>query len=362
MKQRTLFGDIAHKMGAHPENWATEGLCYLLTRHSHAWPALQRYLAGSGAVLPEHLSFSTQDWSAKDGAIPDIAGYDSAGTTPLVIEAKFWANLTENQPVVYLSRLPEATPGMLLVVAPALRFGALWGSLADCCETAGIDLAEAPGGGTDFRWASLRTHHRLGLVSWRALLNAMAQTGEVVDDAAFVSDVRQLEGLCELQDSDAFLPLRAADLSPEIGRRVVQFSELVTSVVEELVRKHGASTEGMKTGGSATTYARHFMRNGLGCALQFNPERWARAEMAETPLWLEISKAESKSAWYNPPPEVVDALRTHFAQRPSRLDAAKRPCVAIDLPLGAEKHEVVAAIVKQVLAVAALCASATAAK
>ena len=362
MKQRTLFGDIAHKMGAHPENWATEGLCYLLTRHSHAWPALQRYLAGSGAILPEHLSFSTQDWSAKDGAIPDIAGYDSAGTTPLVIEAKFWANLTEKQPVVYLSRLPEATPGMLLVVAPALRFGALWGRLADCCEAEGIDFAEEPGGGADFRWASLRTHHRLGLVSWRALLNAMAQTGEVVDDAAFVSDVRQLEGLCELQDSDAFLPLRAADLSPESGRRVIQFVGLVTSAVHDLVRNHGASIDRQKPGGSPPTYAHHFVLSGLGCALQFNPDLWAKGDTEDTPLWLQISRAESLSAWRDPEPQVLDALRTQFAHRPSHVDLAKRPCVAIDLPLGKDEHEVVGAIVRQILELSATCTKATAAQ
>ena len=68
--------------------------------------------------------------------IPDLVGNDDTDVTRLMLEAKFWAGLTDRQPVDYLRRLPEG--GMLLFVAPGSRLPSLWPELLRRCHDAGL--------------------------------------------------------------------------------------------------------------------------------------------------------------------------------------------------------------------------------
>ena len=65
-------------------------------------------LRGCGIDLAESLHFRTQV-TGDDATRPDLVGKDQAGREVLLIEAKFWAGLTENQPVSYLERLTTDT-------------------------------------------------------------------------------------------------------------------------------------------------------------------------------------------------------------------------------------------------------------
>jgi hypothetical protein len=57
----------------------------------------------------------------------------------LLIEAKFWAGLTENQPVTYLrSSLDSGQPGCLLFVMPAARLETVWPELVRRTRDAGL--------------------------------------------------------------------------------------------------------------------------------------------------------------------------------------------------------------------------------
>ena len=75
--------------------------------------------------------------AGEDGAKPDLAGWDQDDQLRVLIEAKFWAGLTAQQPVVYLRttsegsttvrapvRRPRPTAGLALGgVVPSVRFG-----------------------------------------------------------------------------------------------------------------------------------------------------------------------------------------------------------------------------------------------
>ena len=108
-------------------------------------------------------------------ARPDLAVYDRERKERVLMEAKFWAGLTENQPNAYLARLPlDQRPAVLLFVAPEARLETLWPELRR--------LIEPP-----FDWQPVETSHDteikcalvdgatryLVLASWRALLNRM---------------------------------------------------------------------------------------------------------------------------------------------------------------------------------------------
>src|SRR5262245_39667836 len=123
----TLFGHLVTRFGsAQAENLATEGLPYVLGRSAEARRLFLRFLERSGQSFPGDLAFKTQ-LPNEDGAIPDLVGRDAAGAQVVIVEAKFWAGLTGQQPNAYLTRLPVG--GLLVFVAPALRFESLWPEL-----------------------------------------------------------------------------------------------------------------------------------------------------------------------------------------------------------------------------------------
>ena len=115
MSAPTLFGEISVSLGSHPENLASESLRYLLDRYQEAWPDLRAFLGLSGAVLPVEASFQTQA-ALKGEGIPDLVVSGPDGNVGLIVEAKFWAGLTENQPVSYFEGLSEQGAGMLLFI------------------------------------------------------------------------------------------------------------------------------------------------------------------------------------------------------------------------------------------------------
>lgn len=70
------------------------------------------------------LAFTESD------ARPDMWGYDESGPRVL-LENKFWAGLTEQQPVGYLRLLANyGQPSTLLVVVPETRLEIIWRELA----------------------------------------------------------------------------------------------------------------------------------------------------------------------------------------------------------------------------------------
>ncbi len=155
MQNDSLFGHLASRLSSHPENIATEALNYVLNRSTVARRAFAQYAAQSGADMPETLHFRTQE-AGGDGAIPDLVGLDGEGRQVLLVEAKFWAGLTDNQPVAYLERLPASSDGLLLFVAPATRFPTLWPEPFQRCRDAGSTLEEVREVAEDFRAVRVR--------------------------------------------------------------------------------------------------------------------------------------------------------------------------------------------------------------
>jgi hypothetical protein len=123
----TLLGHLAfRRLTTQVEDLATEALGYVLSRSDAARTALKRHVDRCGVTLPEQLSYLTQSVGEHEER-PDVVGQTADGVERLLIEAKFWAGLTENQPVGYLNRLP--TGGVLLFVVPEKRLHSCWSEL-----------------------------------------------------------------------------------------------------------------------------------------------------------------------------------------------------------------------------------------
>ncbi len=98
----SLLAHIAGRFNSSEyENVANSSLCYLLESYEPARIALQKLLDMNIALS----HFETENATEKHGR-PDITGYDQSGKKQVIIEGKFGAKLTENQPVNYLKELP----------------------------------------------------------------------------------------------------------------------------------------------------------------------------------------------------------------------------------------------------------------
>jgi len=105
----SVLAFLATRFATHPENLATEALNFILVNSSNARDALLDICQRLGHLGKEDLVFTVQVTNG-NGSRPDLVGRAIDGSSPIVIEAKFWAGLTDNQPKAYLDVLPENGP------------------------------------------------------------------------------------------------------------------------------------------------------------------------------------------------------------------------------------------------------------
>jgi hypothetical protein len=333
----TLFGHLAMRFSKKPENLATEGLYFVLDRSGEARRLFLRFLGQSGVTLSQDLSFKTQA-GGEDGSIPDLVARDAAQEVA-IIEAKFWAGLTERQPNRYFDRLP-ASSGLLVFIAPAMRFESLWRELLCRCKEGGREIEGEECYGADWRVARIAGGRRLALTSWRATLQVLYAGLQQAGEAASASDVLQLQGLADRMDAEAFLPLTSEELTSTLGTRIMQFCKLVDDAVERLAAEQLAQPFGNPRRGPDHYYGRSFRLHEIGCCLYFAPWYWSRHG---GPIWLHFQNT----------PAVHDALRPLGQETPPRLVVNEWGVyVPIALPICVDRDAVLAAMQRQICCVA----------
>jgi hypothetical protein len=144
LNQYSLLAHVAPGLTLQRENLATKSLLYLLRTYGEAHEAFIELLSTIGYVVPGDLKFSTQV-RMQHGSIPDLVGATTDGTGVLLVESKFWAPLTPNQPTGYLRRLPTDREAMVLFVAPEGRYEELWQQLVARCHGEGLELGDERG-------------------------------------------------------------------------------------------------------------------------------------------------------------------------------------------------------------------------
>lgn len=351
----TLLARLAPMFGPQTENLAVEALGHILSGSEAARSALSELLQAGGAGVGQVVRVRTQD-AGEDGARPDLVGSDQDDEDRVLIEAKFWAGLTANQPGGYLERLESAPqPSALLFVAPARRLDSLWPELCRLAELAsdvGLD-SDAEG----LQSARIGDGPYLMLTSWRTLLGRMAAKVSAAADSHTEIDIRQLQGLAEQQDSEAFLPLRREELSPELPRRVIDFTGIVDDAVTRVRKTEWVSTKrankrrrmvGMATSyGIWLTFPRAETEFGKFSSY-FGVDYGCWARYRATPLWLNF---------WNPPADLRRTLEPLRDRNPPEIiGTGKRLRIPIELPVGKERGEVLDAVVERLLAIARLIA------
>jgi len=342
----TLFGHLVTRFAPHPENLATDALGYILSRSSVAAEAVRELALHLGSTIPAGIIYETQA-GGDDGARPDLVGC-AGDVTAVVVEVKFWAGLTDNQPVQYLGRL-AVNGGLLLFVAPAARLSILWHELARRCQMAKLPFTERIAALKGAFVADVGSNQKIALVSWSAVLDLMQSRLLLADDRQAVGDVAQLRGLCDRMDSEAFLPVSIEELTTHTYRRVIQFGSIVEKVAERLAQKGVVSKKRLRPQAGNGFSGRYLWMNGTGVFLVCDLRKWTK--FASTPLWLSIYGRKFKEK-----EPVLKLLAPLAAEVPKRLFIAGDgfPTVPLYVTPGREEAEIIDEIVAQIEDIAKL--------
>ncbi len=120
----TLVSSIEKFILKH-EDAVSAALEYMLSHHKSASRGLHSLVRKGCADFVQVERFLCQHQD-ENGARPDLVGRDGDGPVRLVIEAKFFAGLAEQQPNGYIALLPEKGPSVLLFLVLQQKLDTLW--------------------------------------------------------------------------------------------------------------------------------------------------------------------------------------------------------------------------------------------
>lgn len=248
MTSDSLLGHLAWRFPGATEDIATEALQYILSKHERAQTGLADLLKSGGAKDVPMDCFKTQRVYQRTQK-PDLVAFNE-GKEVLLVESKFWAWLTSNQPNGYLGLMMKDLPDAktLLFIAPRARQPELWKELR---EQAGKEFAVTDKLNTDdMRSATVGTDgHLLMLTSWDTLLDHLGGNGADKD-----GDLRQLRGLCAPASDGARLTGGNAEDLSEVGHYEAFLKDAVALARSRKI----ISTKGLLFGGKNLGFGRFF--------------------------------------------------------------------------------------------------------
>ena len=280
----TLLAYLVPKLTSGVEDAATEALAYILNKSTACRESLAD-LVGIGTA--DIIRVETQV-TAPDGSQPDLVCFDTGNEKRLIVESKFWAGLTDNQPNAYIGQLPETGRSVLLFIAPDVRISTLWTTINHRASEGDIPLEPIDSSGRIPTARVYGTEKQLMLVSWTRMLDKMLA---IAEDSEISADIMQLRGLAQRQDEEAFLPLHSEELGPAFARRVRGFVRLINDAIDARgVGEGWMNIVGLSTSSLGYGYGRYFRFPGMEeiWKLSLDHVQWATG--GDTPLWLSCNR------------------------------------------------------------------------
>jgi len=335
-----LLAHLTKNFAPHPENVATEALAHILAHSASARNGLSSILSGTGRS--EDLSYRTQQAEGDTLARPDLTGRDAQGRNIVLVEAKFWAGLTDNQPNTYIEMLADDVPSTLCFLVPQERVTSLWPEIYNRATEAGFNIVMEHDG--EYKSACLSGNKHLLMTTWTTVLTAIETAATSSGETSTLSDVSQLRGLCEEQEAEGFLPIRPGEFGPDTPRRIVGLMNVIDQVISGLAQTKSISLSHLRATPMRSGYRRYFdalprIIPTRQFGLEYNLDFWRKCEH---PLWLWAHREYGSLAGL----EFEDYERA----LPTKLIRENSGDIffRISLPIGAEIDEVVRNITLQI--------------
>ena len=335
-----LLAHVLPMLTREKERAATEALNYVLNRSDSARRRLETMLDQAGAAVGEISQTETEVEREQQGRV-DLVAYDPEGRERALIEAKFWADLTEHQPNTYLERLESRVPSVLLFVCPESRAEALWSEILRRCDRkfrveqiAGGDILRKAAVGKGSRW--------LMLTSWQHLLSTIADGSSQRDKC----NIAQLEGLVAYMEKDRYVPWEEADLRQDIPRKIRGLRQIITDAVERGKKDDWGIAEQSARVSTGIECGQYLFLGGVGVWFGIDFDSWAKH--GKSPVWVQLNEKDL--------PECDSAL--HRIQRNRAVDKIRLheqyQYFPIDIPVGEDVSSVVTSVVVQLNNIARL--------
>jgi hypothetical protein len=345
---QTVFSHIVQKrFSQENENVATDALAFILHSSESARTGMLKLLRAVAPSMPS-LRFRSQQ---TEGSIrTDMWGIDDNTIPRVFVENKFWAGLTDNQPISYLNKLAEYTqPTILLVVVPEAREETVWRELIHRLERAVNSSPinqNVPAG--IVHSVTMEKGPILALTSWCKLLSVLEL--EASDDQSVRSDLLQLGALCEAADNQAFTPISSSDVTNQrIPAFILKLSSIVQASVDRAVTDGVLNIKGLLPQARRERIGRYVSlpgAQGVGLWFGIHFDLWKKH--GGTPLWLLFSQSKWSRA------HEVCSLIEPWASKEGIFTTRENDSfvVAVDIATGEEKDQVVEVIVDRLKKIA----------
>ena len=278
----SLLGYLVPRIASNGEEpAATQALAYLLNASTDIANAFVDVVGRTGIAAFTPGRIAAEEKHGND--FPDVTIRDTDGVVRILVENKFWAGLTDAQPLAYLEALPGETSCALVFIVPHQRKYGLWGELREKCRRNGVEL-ESESTADNITWA--RTGHRtLAITSWKHVLGTLEQAAGAEGHSALQQDIVQLRGLTDQMNAGEFLPLREDEVTDvNVARRLTNYSGLIEEIVGRLVTDGIADTKGLLPSHgyyAAGRFLRVHAKFGLWLGVRLDAWR----DWGVTPIW-----------------------------------------------------------------------------
>ena len=279
----TLLAYLVASFPGNTEDIATEALGHIFERSDASIEALNDVIRSGARGVSPITRVRTQVIHA-DGTRPDLVGFDESGVERVLIEVKFWADLTANQPNGYLNRLPNQGPAVLAFLVPEERVQSLWPQLRRRAEQQYGTVAEVNSERKCLRIGEGDRH--LMIMSWGGLLDSMATRSRDQEEPRVEPEIRQLRSLAEFADAGAFKPIRRGEEFGEDAEvRKRQYKRLIDAATERGIEQEWVSRKGLRATPRGYGYGRYIKLYDTIVWFGVNVEQFEKT--GETPLWVD---------------------------------------------------------------------------
>lgn len=288
-----ILAHLGHRMTKQQEVLATEGLAYLLQNSDACSGALRHLAQQAGCTLPVSLVYRPEV-SGDDLERPDVVGFDDQSREVAILEGKFYAGLTDNQPNAYLPRLSKVREGLLLFVVPDLRVPRLWEEVTSRAQRH-TELGPFHELAGNTRYTQSSNGVTLMMTSWRELLDTMMVASKAAAEP-ITADIFQLQVLCERIEGEAFLPFASEELTGLMQPiRHRDLCNLVDAIVDETRRAGHVSLEGLNATPKKEGYIRYVWLGGnkgrFGAFIGLRYDLWVSS--GDGPLWFGVQNMDA---------------------------------------------------------------------
>jgi len=345
---KSILSDVVSRYSRHTENICSDSLALVINESLVMQDSFRNYINGrtNGMVhLSDTIEVVTQATSKNDSAIPDLHIIDKSDKVHL-IEAKFWAGLTEHQPNGYINRI-ASKGGSLAFLVPERRINSLRAELKiriSALYTL-IDI--------DNQLLLVNDNIVIYLISWNDLIDQLWTSATHNNDQESIFNLYQLRGLIQKLDSEGFIPFESELFTPMAGKQRDQLIDLVDAVVDGL---DYLDTKKLSYGVGKYSYQRYFKIYGkYGGYMLYSSELWMKHQ--ETPLFFCIAAKEWSDGGVLPDlNELKEMLNHQNIGVLGLIDINSYPAMVIPLrvPVGMDKEYSIDILNNQVSSITSL--------